>query len=396
MSRFAPVLLIAVVLIASGLSGCGGEGGTPATPPDSLTTQQVYILDFVHNTVTTAVQPQFVERNPGDTNAQLKLTITLALQDPGNPGRRQLNLQIQSAASGAVGANDSGVVTGIDVCFVNTVFQNASALRVLGGGFWGYDALNPRDGSPVYHLAQSLANGGKSAIKFADLILPPTATTAVVTAIIRADTQRGNPPALSHWYLTTLAGDSANYGYGDGPAGQALFAGVTSLLCREDRGDLLIADGGNNRIRRLYQGQVTTFAGNGSIAVLNHPSGLGRDPDGNVYSVELYGRCVGLTPPTGGTPTVIAGLRGIPGDVSYTTGSSARFGDLTALVVTGNCVYVCDGANNAVKLLTYNGDRQPVRPRQLVCDRRHQRGLLLHPARPGRGCPRQPLPGIQC
>jgi DNA-binding beta-propeller fold protein YncE len=43
------------------------------------------------------------------------------------------------------------------------------------------------------------------------------------------------------------------------------------------------------------------------------------------------------------------------GDQSEVTGGLARFNNPMGLAVAGNLIYLCDGGNNKMKLLTYNG-----------------------------------------
>ena len=356
MPRSLALVMVLVALSLLTLVGCGGggAGGAVAPPIAPVATEQVYILDFVHNTVTTAVQPQFVERKPGQPGADLKVTLAIKLTDPGRLGRRLVNATVKNNTPALVGANDLGTVTGVDVCFTSTIFKNAGGAVVPGGGYWGYDSLNPLDGTPIYHLTQSLAIGA-SKTKLVEFILPPNVVTAVVTIIVRADTAIGNPPDLARWYLTTVAGNSGIQGYRDGPAGLALFSTALGLVFREDQGDLLIADFANSRVRRLYQGQVSTFAGNGDTSVCNTPYGVAQDSEGNVLISESFGYCVSLTPSSGGAPTAIAGLRGTSGNVVNASGSTARFNLLRGLAVAGNAVYVCDPGVSQVKLLTYIG-----------------------------------------
>jgi hypothetical protein len=354
MFRSVPLVTVLVAVSLLILAGCGGStGGTPMPPGSTASTQQVFVLDFVHRTVTTAVQAQFVERNPGQAAADLALTITFPPVDPGTPGREQITATVKNNTTGPVGANDLGTITGIDLCFTKTVFKNASAATVPGGGYAGYSSLTPVTNTAIYNLPQSLAAGATSQGALVSVMLPPTATTATVTVIVHATTAFVNPPDLTRWYLSTLAGQSTAWGYRDGAASQAQFCALQGSLYRDDVGDVLVADSGCNRVRRIYQGQVTTFAGTGWPDVCAGPDGLGRDAAGNIYISETQGHCVSLAPAGGGTPTVIAGTRGTNGDNSDCRGSAALFGTLQGLAVSGNQVYVCD--NGKVKMLSYNG-----------------------------------------
>jgi sugar lactone lactonase YvrE len=297
-----------------------------------------------------------VERNPGVTGADLKLTLQFTPLDPGSPGREQIRAVVKNNTLGTVGANDQGTVTGIDLCIVNTVFKDASNTIVSGGGYFGYNYLNPTDGTPVFNLPKSVASGAAGQGPLISIIVPSTATTATLTTIVRTATAFGNPPDLTRWYLTTLAGKGTS-GFQDGSAAQALFNDAPNAVYRDALGDLLVADMVNNRVRRISQGQVTTFAGDGTSATCHNPWGVAQDPQGNVYIGENTGSCVDIVPATGGTITTIAGSRGSSGDTSNTTGDQARFERVAGVAVGGggNLVYACDFGTGKVKLLTYNG-----------------------------------------
>jgi hypothetical protein len=341
-SLVSALVLVSLLLLAG--CGGGGTGVAPVTPPSAASTQAVYILDFVHHTVSTAVQAQYVERNPttGTGNTpDLALTLAFPALRTGNPGREQITATVKNDTTGTVGANDQGTVTGIDLCFVSTVFWDGTGLSasvVPGGGYGGYTSLNPADGTPIFTIPGSLAAGATTNPGApVSISVPRSATTATVTVVVRTDTVFMNLPDLTHWYLTTLAGHSGVMGYRDGPAAQALFNTPQFLLYREDVGDLLVSDTNNGCIRRLYQGQVTTFVPPG--AGLVSPEGLGRDSAGNVYISDYNTGEVLAVPPSGGTPTVIA------------TG----FVHPEGLAVSGNYIYVCDDGASKVYLLQYNG-----------------------------------------
>jgi len=97
--------------------------------------------------------------------------------------------------------------------------------------------------------------------------------------------------------ITTIAGVNNNFGYsGDaGPATAALINNPTSLL-PDGNGNLYIADNGNNNVRKLNDsGIITTFAGSGyffgdgnpaTVATLNDPLELTIDPAGNIYIAD--------------------------------------------------------------------------------------------------------------
>ncbi|WP_264446524.1 hypothetical protein [Novosphingobium sp. JCM 18896] len=94
--------------------------------------------------------------------------------------------------------------------------------------------------------------------------------------------------------LTTIAG-GAGPGYRDGPASQALFNGPIGIAV-DDRANVYVADTYNDRIRvitaaglvrTLAGGSLPGFAdGQGSAAAFNTPCGLALDGDGNLLIAD--------------------------------------------------------------------------------------------------------------
>jgi hypothetical protein len=102
--------------------------------------------------------------------------------------------------------------------------------------------------------------------------------------------------------ITTVAGNGKQGFSGDGgPATSASFNGPQSVAV-DSAGDLYVADQGNNRIRRVSGGTISTVAGYGSVgfnqggfsgdggpaanASLNYPAGVGVDLAGNLYIAD--------------------------------------------------------------------------------------------------------------
>jgi hypothetical protein len=101
---------------------------------------------------------------------------------------------------------------------------------------------------------------------------------------------------VSSGVITTVVGNG-NEGFG-GDNGPATSAGLSLIgranLAVDAAGNLYIADGGNNRIRRVSNGVITTVAGNGTAgfsgdggsatsAQLNFPTAVAVDSVGNLY-----------------------------------------------------------------------------------------------------------------
>jgi len=99
--------------------------------------------------------------------------------------------------------------------------------------------------------------------------------------------------------VSTLAGSKYN-GLADGPAAEARFDLPTGLLATPD-GALLIADTGNDAIRRLGpDGMVSTIAvapEDDRVSLLRAPVALARSHDGYLYlASQSHGRIAQITP----------------------------------------------------------------------------------------------------
>lgn len=140
--------------------------------------------------------------------------------------------------------------------------------------------------------------------------------------------------------VTTLAGQAGTYGSSDGAGPSARFhdpAGVAA----DDEGSLLVADTGNNTIRKITpEGVVTTLAGRasqfwghrdgvGRAATFNSPSGISVDSTGDALVVDSGNAAIRRVT-AAGVVTTVAGRPSPPGfsgrlAIADGTGSSARF-----------------------------------------------------------------------
>jgi uncharacterized protein (TIGR03437 family) len=102
---------------------------------------------------------------------------------------------------------------------------------------------------------------------------------------------------VSNGVITTVAGNGT-YGYGgdNGPAAAAQLADPQGVAV-DSAGNLYIADTVNQRIRKVSNGVITTVAGNGTpgyigdngpaaAAQLDHPLGVAVDSAGNLYIAD--------------------------------------------------------------------------------------------------------------
>jgi sugar lactone lactonase YvrE len=159
--------------------------------------------------------------------------------------------------------------------------------------------------------------------------------------------------------VTTVAGTTP--GFADGTVATAKF-GYLEGICIDVDGNLFVADGGNNRIRKIStSGLVSTLAGStsgyqdgvGTNAKFDYPAGICIDPSNTLFVAEFFG---------GGKIRKIDSL----GEVSTIAGSDWGFTDGQGTAAQfrypiGICIdnsgnlFVADTGNNRIRKITSSG-----------------------------------------
>jgi sugar lactone lactonase YvrE len=166
--------------------------------------------------------------------------------------------------------------------------------------------------------------------------------------------------------LTLLAGGANFSGNPDGVGAAAGFNGPSGLALDKE-GNVYVADGDNNLIRKISPaGKVTTLAGKygdsgdadgqGPAAQFQGPTGVALDAKGNIYVANTHGNTVRKITPDG-TVTTLAGK---PGDGNALSvdgkGGAARFGEPRAIAVDGDgIIYVADEQFGTVRKIALDG-----------------------------------------
>ena len=145
--------------------------------------------------------------------------------------------------------------------------------------------------------------------------------------------------------VTTLAGTAGMSGNTDGTGANARFW-FPNGVAADGAGNVYVADGNNNAIRKITPGGVVTTLAN----LADSPSGLAIDSAGNLYAGS-YTKVRKITP--AGVVTTFAGS-------SYgyldATGTAAQFaGAVDVAVDSADNVYVADSENGRVRKITPGG-----------------------------------------
>ena len=157
---------------------------------------------------------------------------------------------------------------------------------------------------------------------------------------------------------------AAGFGGDGGPATEARLSSPRDLVFDRD-GNLLVADAGNNRVRRIDRatGRITTIAGNGARglggdggpatgATFAFPSGVLVLPTGDVLVVDTDNSSLRRIDGTSGVVTAIAGGRtGYSGDGGPATAAGLTAPHSVVRDSSGN-LYVSDTQNSRIRIVS--------------------------------------------
>ena len=160
--------------------------------------------------------------------------------------------------------------------------------------------------------------------------------------------------------ISTLAGTGAR-GYQDGRREIAIFNRPSDAVL-DAKGNLLIADAGNDMIRAISkEGVVSVFAGTGEkgftegepkTAKFNNPTGIAIDREGNLYVADAGNDQIRKVSTDGVVTKVAGGERGFADG----TKGTAKFNSPTALAFAANGdLYVADTGNDLIRKIDKDG-----------------------------------------
>jgi sugar lactone lactonase YvrE len=199
-----------------------------------------------------------------------------------------------------------------------------------------------------------------------------------------ADDDNNRIRKVSNGVITTVAVTGvAGFSGDNGPATSAQLNGPAGVAL-DTSGNLYIADTGNNRIRKVSNGVITTVAGNGiagfsgdngpaTSAQLNGPVGVALDSTGVLYIAGAQR----IRMVSNGMISTVAGngTGGFSGDNGPATSAQLYFPDAVAVDTSGN-LYIADLYNRRIRKVS-NGAITTVAGNGLVGDNGAAAGAQL-------------------
>jgi uncharacterized protein (TIGR03437 family) len=173
---------------------------------------------------------------------------------------------------------------------------------------------------------------------------------------------------VSNGVISTVAGNGTlGYSGDNGPAISAQLDAPYGVAV-DSAGSLYIADSGNNTIRKVSSGVITTVAGNGTqgysgdngpatSAQLFTPSWITVDSAGNLYIADIGNNVVRKVSASNGFITTVAGngTYGFSGDNGQAT-SAELYGPMGVAVDSAGNLYIADLGNQRIrKVAASNG-----------------------------------------
>ncbi len=324
---------IITTIAGNGINGPSPDG-SPATSL-SLSFPKGIAIDRAGNVYFAEFFARRIRKLSGDTITTIAGNTSPGFSGDGGPAtlatlREPIGIAIDS--NGAVYFSDSS----------NDRVRKVSGgiiTTVVGNGATGFSG----DGGPATSASLAFPEG---------VAVDPTGNIYI------GDAQNQRIRMVSKGIITTIGGNGQFKFSGDG--GPAVSASVQSpaSVAVDSAGNLYIADTGNNRIRKVSSGIISTvagsvagFAGDGSLATsaaLYGPHGVAVDSSGNVYVADTYNSRVRKI--SNGIITTIAGTGtpGSSGDGGLATNAQLTSPVSVAVDSTGN-IFISDSDENRIR-----------------------------------------------
>jgi uncharacterized protein (TIGR03437 family) len=249
----------------------------------------------------------------------------------------------------AVGVDLAGNVYFVDLFNYRVRMVNSSGV------------INTVGGNGALHFA---GDGGGA--QNAQMNGPSAVAVSPVSGVYIADTTNQRIRQInSSGIISTVAGNGTPGFAGDGGAAASAQVAFPKAVATDASGNLYFADTGNQRVRKIVNGTISTVAGNGTSgysgdggsavnATLNSPSGLAFDSAGNLYIADYSNNVVRKV--SNGVISTYAGsgLQAYAGDGGKAIAAGLHGPLGLAFDASGN-LYIADSGNHVVRMVTPGG-----------------------------------------
>jgi sugar lactone lactonase YvrE len=275
--------------------------------------------------------------------------------------RKASNGVIGTAAGGGGVVGDNGPATSAQLNYPNGVAVDAA------GDVYIVDSGNERIRKVSNGAIATVAGNGTSGFSgdsgpatSAQLNYPNGVAVDATGDLYIADTDNQVIRKVSNGVITTVAGTALSGGLsGDGGPATSAQLNNPNGVAMDAAGNLYIADAGNNRVRKVSNGVIATVAGNGApgfggdngpatSAQLSDPEGVAVDARGNLYIADTGNNCIRMV--SDGVIVTLAGngTAGFSGDNGPATGAALNYPNSVAVDADGS-LYITDSDNDCVR-----------------------------------------------
>lgn len=272
------------------------------------------------------------------------------------------------AGNGTFGfSGDNGLATAAELGLPSSVAADSAGnlyTADFAGGFLeitetGITRIRKISNGVITTVAGGGTSGDNGPATGTELYNPEGVAVDSVGNLYFADTYNSLVRKVSNGVITTVAGNGNGGFSGDGgPALSAELDGPTAVAV-DSTGNLYIADAGNNRVRKVSNGMITTVAGNGNggfsgdggsatSASFGLPYGVAVDLAGNLYIADNLDHRIRKV--QNGVITTVAGngTGGFSGDNGPATNAELNYPEGLAVDSSDN-LYIADSGNFRIR-----------------------------------------------
>jgi len=207
-------------------------------------------------------------------------------------------------------------------------------------------------------------DGGSAAT--AELNAPQGVAVGADGTVYIADTGNQRVRVVTAGTISTFAGTGVRGFAGDGGVATAAEFSTPIALAIDASGALLVCDSGNQRVRRISAGRITTIAGNGvqgfagdggaaTAAELDTPMGVAATTGGSIFVADTHNNRVRVVSAAGTISTFAGtGAAGFTGDGSAATAAELSLPRELVVLPSGSLL-IADENNQRVRMVDMFG-----------------------------------------